>query len=180
VDETADLQKAAADIINGCTFDNNLPCIAEKAIVAVGSIADKLMRHMVNEQQCYRASDTELARLKSLVLGAKGLNRDCVGRSADALLKMAGINAPQGTRCIVFEGEKEHPLIAEELMMPILGMVRAANFDEGVQTALWLERGYRHSAHIHSKNIDRITTYAKALDTAILVRCIMSDNLCIR
>ena len=30
VDETADIRKAAADIVNGCTFDNNLPCIAEK------------------------------------------------------------------------------------------------------------------------------------------------------
>lgn len=30
VDETADLRKAAEDIVNGCTFDNNLPCIAER------------------------------------------------------------------------------------------------------------------------------------------------------
>ena len=29
VDETADVRKAAEDIVNGCTFDNNLPCIAE-------------------------------------------------------------------------------------------------------------------------------------------------------
>ena len=28
----------------------------------------------------------------------------------------------------------------------------------------------RHSAHIHSKNIDNITKYAKAIDTAILVK----------
>ena len=28
VDETADIRKAAEDIVNGCTFDNNLPCIA--------------------------------------------------------------------------------------------------------------------------------------------------------
>ena len=26
VDETADIRKAAEDIVNGCTFDNNLPC----------------------------------------------------------------------------------------------------------------------------------------------------------
>jgi hypothetical protein len=30
VDDTADIAKAAKDIIDGCTFDNNLPCIAEK------------------------------------------------------------------------------------------------------------------------------------------------------
>ena len=27
VDETADIKKAAVDIVNGCSFDNNLPCI---------------------------------------------------------------------------------------------------------------------------------------------------------
>lgn len=36
VDETADIRKAAQDIVNGCTFDNNLPCIAEKEIVEIG------------------------------------------------------------------------------------------------------------------------------------------------
>ena len=52
VDETADIRKAAEDIVNGCTFDNNLPCIAEKEIVAVDSIADELLHYMVNEQGC--------------------------------------------------------------------------------------------------------------------------------
>ena len=39
-----------------------------------------------------------------------------------------------------------------------------------VEQAVWLEHGNRHSAHIHSKNIDNITKYAKAIDTAILVK----------
>ena len=83
---------------------------------------------------------------------------------------MVGVNVGPEIRCIVFEGQKEHPLIAEELMMPILGMVRVKSFEEGVETAVWLEHGNRHSAHIHSKNVDHITTYARALDTAILVK----------
>ena len=54
--------------------------------------------------------------------------------------------------------------------MPILGVVRARDFDDAVEQAVWLEHGNRHSAHIHSKNIDNITKYAKAIDTAILVK----------
>jgi len=46
VDETADVAKAAADIVNGAVFDNNILCIAEKEIFAVNSIAD----HLLNEQ----------------------------------------------------------------------------------------------------------------------------------
>ena len=39
VDETADLVKAAEDIISGAAFDYNLPCIAEKSLIVVASVA---------------------------------------------------------------------------------------------------------------------------------------------
>ena len=141
VDETADIRKAAQDIVNGCTFDNNLPCIAEKEVVAVSSVVDELMHYMLTENDCYLASKEEQDKL-----------------------------TPANTRCIIFEGPKEHPLITTELMMPILGIVRAKDFDDAVEQAVWLEHGNRHSAHIHSKNVDNITKYAKAIDTAILVK----------
>ncbi|MDD2970680.1 MAG: aldehyde dehydrogenase EutE [Lachnospiraceae bacterium] len=170
VDETADIRKAAQDIVNGCTFDNNLPCIAEKEIVAVDTVADELMHYMIAEQGCYLASKEEQERLIHTVITPKGLNRACVGRSAKVLLEMIGVTVEDNIRCIVFEGEKEHPLITTELMMPILGVVRAKDFEDAVEKAVWLEHGNRHSAHIHSKNVDHITTYAKAIDTAILVK----------
>ncbi len=171
VDETADIAKAAEDIVNGCTFDNNLPCIAEKEIVAVDSICDELMKHMVEDQGCYLASKEVQDKLIAEVMDEKGvLNRKCVGRSAKALLAKVGVDVPDSTRCITFEGPKEHPLITTELMMPILGVVRAKDFDDAVEQAVWLEHGNRHSAHIHSKNVDRITEYARAIDTAILVK----------
>ena len=170
VDETADIRKAAEDIVNGCTFDNNLPCIAEKEVVAVSSIMDELMHYMLTEQGCYLASKEEQDALTRTVITPKGLNRKCVGRDAKTLLGMIGVSVPDNIRCIIFEGEKEHPLISTELMMPILGIVRAKDFDDAVEKAVWLEHGNRHSAHIHSKNVDNITKYAKAIDTAILVK----------
>lgn len=170
VDETADIAKAARDIVNGCTFDNNLPCIAEKEVVAVDEITDQLLHYMQTEQGCYLISREEQQKLTELVLKDGRLNRKCVGRDAGTLLEMIGVSVGSEIRCIIFEGPKEHPLIAEELMMPILGVVRAKDFEDAVQQALWLEHGNRHSAHIHSKNVDRITHYARTLDTAILVK----------
>lgn len=170
VDDTADIAKAAMDIVNGCTFDNNLPCIAEKEVVAVDKIADELIYHMI-ENGCYMASQEVIDKLAATVITPKGLNRKCVGRDAKTLLKMVGVeNVPENTRCIIFEGQKEHPLIATELMMPILGIVRAKDIDDAIEKAVWLEHGNRHSAHIHSKNVDNITKYGKAIDTAILVK----------
>ena len=165
-----DIRKAAQDIVNGCTFDNNLPCIAEKEVVAVSSVVDELMHYMLTENDCYLASKEEQDKLVETVLAGGKLNRKCVGRDAKTLLSMIGVQAPANTRCIIFEGPKEHPHITTELMMPILGIVRAKDFDDAVEQAVWLEHGNRHSAHIHSKNIDNITKYAKAIDTAILVK----------
>ncbi len=169
VDETADIKKAAADIVNGATFDNNLPCIAEKEIVAVSSIVDELTHYLI-ENGCYVISREEQDRLTALVLKDNKLNRKCVGKDARTLLGMIGINTPENIRCIIFEGEKEHPLIAEELMMPILGIVRAADIDDAIEKALWLEHGNRHSAHMHSTNVNHLTRFGKAIDTAIFVK----------
>ncbi|MBP2646170.1 MAG: Acetaldehyde dehydrogenase (acetylating) [Firmicutes bacterium] len=46
VDETADIKKAARDIVAGCAFDNNLPCIAEKEVIVVEAVADALISYM--------------------------------------------------------------------------------------------------------------------------------------
>ena len=173
VDETANIPKAAEDIVNGCTFDNNLPCIAEKEVIAVDMIADELIYYM-EQNGCYKASKEEVDKLVKTVLveknGSYTVSRKCVGRSAKVILGMIGVNVGDDVRCIIFEGEKEHPLIWEELMMPILGIVRVKDVDEGIETALILEHGNRHSAHMHSTNIQNLTKYGKALDTAIFVK----------
>ena len=39
VDETADLDVAAANIVLGASIDNNILCTAEKEVIAVASIA---------------------------------------------------------------------------------------------------------------------------------------------
>ena len=43
VDDTADPQKAARDIILGHSFDNNMPCTSEKEVIMTSGIADALM-----------------------------------------------------------------------------------------------------------------------------------------
>ncbi|MFA9376449.1 MAG: aldehyde dehydrogenase family protein [Lachnotalea sp.] len=173
VDETANIAKAAEDIVNGCTFDNNLPCIAEKEVVAVKSIADELMYYM-EQSGCYRASEEEVAKLVKTVFieknGNRTLNRECVGRSAKVILSKIGVTVGDEVRCVIFKGDKTHPMIAEELMMPILGIVEVEDVDEGIEVSIELEQGNRHSAHMHSTNINNLTKFGKAIDTAIFVK----------
>ncbi len=174
VDETANIKKAAADIINGATFDNNLPCIAEKEIIVVAEVADELIHYMTSENDCYMLQGEQIEKLVQTVLVEKNghytVNRDYVGRDASVILKGIGIEVPESIRCILFEASKEHILVVEELMMPVLGIVRVKNVDEGIEVAKLLEGGNRHSAHMHSSNVYNLTKYGKALDTAIFVK----------
>lgn len=173
VDETADLQKAAKDIIDGATFDNNLPCIAEKEVVAISSIAEELMYYMT-QYGAYVVNEEESEKIINLVFvnksGKLTLNRDWVGKDAYKILNAIGVSASKEIRCIIFKGKKEHPLILHELMMPILGIVEVEDFEEAIETAKYLEHGNRHSAHMHSKNIDNLTRLAREIDTAIFVK----------
>lgn len=59
VDETADIEKAAIDIINGASFDNNVPCIVEKEFFADDKICDYLIYHM-KLNGAYKMKDRDL------------------------------------------------------------------------------------------------------------------------
>jgi propionaldehyde dehydrogenase len=173
VDETADIPKAAKDITDGATFDNNLPCIAEKEVIVVDKVADELI-YWMQKNGCYQIAGAYVEKLENMVLIKKDgkiiLNRQWVGKDAYKILNAIGINAGPEIRCIIFEAPKDHLLVVEELMMPILGIVRAKNVDEAINMAVELEHGNRHSAHMHSKNIDNLTRFGREIDTAIFVK----------
>ena len=178
VDDTADIQKAAKDIIDGCTFDNNLPCIAEKEVFAFDNIADELINGMLRAGS-YMITKQQADELVKIVLvektkkdgtTVKQVSRECVGRDADVLLAKIGVNVGKDIRCIICEVGFEHPFVQEELMMPILPIVRVKNIDEAIDLACKAEHGRRHSAHMHSKNIDNLSRFARAVETTIFVK----------
>lgn len=171
VDDTADVEKAGRDIVLGASFDNNLPCIAEKECFVFRNVADRLIKSMTeNGAYLINAEQTERLVKIALVEGKKGLtiNKNWVGRDAGKFLKELGIDADP--RLIICEVNAEHPFVVEELMMPILPIVRVDNIEEAITEAVKAEHGNRHTAHIHSKNVDNLTAFAKAVETTIFVK----------
>ena len=180
VDDTADIQKAAKDIIDGCTFDNNLPCIAEKECFVMNNVADELIAGM-RQNGAYLINSEQVKELEKVVLvevppkkpGDKPkrvINKDWVGRDAKKILAQIGINVGDDIRCIICETEFSQAFVQTELMMPILAIVRCQTFEEAMEMAVKAEHGNRHSAHLHSKNVDHMTSYAKAVCTTIFVK----------
>ncbi|WP_083439528.1 aldehyde dehydrogenase family protein [Acetobacterium bakii] len=170
VDETADIEKAAKDIIDGCCFDNNLPCIAEKEVVVVEQVADYLIFNM-KKNGAYELKDAaKIKELEDLVIPEGRLSRDYVGRDAKTILKGIGIEADPSVRVIIMETSCNHIFAVEELMMPILPVVRVKNIAEGIELAVCLENGNRHTAVMHSTNINNLTEMAKRVQTTIFVK----------
>ena len=179
VDNTADIAKAGKDIIDGCTFDNNLPCIAEKEVFAFSDIADELIHYMI-KNGAYLMTKQQTEELAKVVLVEKTdsksgktsliINRKCVGRDAKVLAKMIGLNVPENTRCLICETGFDHLFVQHELMMPILPIVRVDNIDMAIELAVKAEHGNRHTAHMHSKNVDHLTRFARAVETTIFVK----------
>lgn len=179
VDDTADIKKAGKDIIDGCSFDNNLPCIAEKEVFAFRNIADELISemlkngaYMINAEQAARLAEIVLVDAKNPKTGIvkKTVSRECVGRDAAVLLEKIGVRVGPEIRCIICETDFEHPFVQHELMMPILPIVRVDNIDQAIDLAVKAEHGNRHTAHMHSKNVDHLTRFARAVETTIFVK----------
>lgn len=171
VDETADIEKAASDIVLGCSFDNNLPCIAEKEVLAVDSVADYLIFNMKKSGAYEVKDDSIIKKLEELVINEKGGPKTSfVGKSAQYILSKVGIEVNSDIKVIILEASFEHAFVQTELMMPILPIVRVNDVDKAIELAIDVEHGNRHTAIMHSRNVDKLTKMAKLIQTTIFVK----------
>lgn len=171
VDETADIKKAAKDIVDGCSFDNNVPCIAEKEVFAVNSICDHLIQYMKDNGAYLITDKQQIEELKVLVTTEKGGPKTSfVGKSAVYILDQLGVKVPDSVRVIIMEVPKDDLFVQEEMMMPILPIVRVSDVDTAIEYAYEAEQGNRHTAIMHSQNVEKLSKMAKVLETTIFVK----------
>jgi aldehyde dehydrogenase len=177
VDETADLAAAAKDIILGAAFDNNLLCIGEKEVFVVASVFREFLRAM-NQAGGFELDKMAIERLTKAAFTFDGdgkgcvrahVRKDLVGKDVKVLAAAAGVRVPENTQILFGETDEDHAFVVEEQMMPFLPIVRVKDVDAGIAASLKAEHGYRHTAIIHSKNMDHVTRMARAMNTTIFV-----------
>ncbi len=176
VDETADIPRAARDIVNGASFENNIVCALEKEIVAVDSIADELKAQM-KKNGAYEIKGRQIERLKKLVIQQDNgpskegvINKAWVGKNADLFLEKIGVETKAGVRLILVEVEPADVLFWTELLMPIMPLVRVKDVDEAIALAKEVEMGNGHTAVMHSRNIDKLSKMARVINTSIFIK----------
>jgi len=176
VDETAHIEKAAGHILMGASTDNNIICVDEKEVIVVSSVADQLVRSM-QAQGAVLIDRSRLNALENLVFakhpGPRGhgsMNHDLVGKNASVIVSQLGMNVPDSVRLAIVEVDEHHPLIWSEQMMPVLPICRVPDADRAITLAIEAESGNRHTAVMHSTNIDRLSRMAKECDCSIFVK----------
>jgi len=176
VDETADLGQAGRDIVRGASLDNNIICTDEKEVFAVASVADELKRVMC-AHGAVEIDSRQMERLRRSIFkevpkaGRRGtMNIDFIGVNAGVLLREIGLEAGDEVRLVLVEVERDDPLVFSEQMMPILPLVRVRDADEGIDLAVEAEHGFRHTAVMHSKNLDHLSRMAREIDCSIFVK----------
>lgn len=179
VDETADINKAADNIVYGASFDNNVLCTDEKEVFAVDKIFNQLKKEMASAG-AYELRGMELNRVMAMAVvddpGKKGVrhpkvNKDFVGKNATAIARLAGITTiPQNIRLLIFEAEWDHPLVMAEQLMPILPVVRCKNVDEAMEMAVLAEHKFEHTFVMHSTNIANLSKMAQLCNGNIFVK----------
>ena len=171
VDETATIRRAAQCIASGASINNGIFCTCEKVAIAVQEVADSLIKFMQETGRVYLLTPEEAERVTKLVVTPdRHINGKYIGRDVQVILHDAGIEVGEEYRLAIFDAPPDHPLVWLEQMMPVLPIVRVKDVNEGIEFAVKVEQGNRHTAIMHSNHVQHMTAFARAVQTTIFVK----------
>ena len=176
VDETADIEQAARDIVRGAGMDNGIICVLEKEVFVVESVADQLLAafprhgavvlkpHEVNQLEKVIFESTNGMRKPGV------MKKEMIGKNIQYILSKINIQVADDIRIAILPVSVGHPLIWTEQLMPVLPVARVPNVDQAIDLAKEAEHNFRHTAVIHSKNINNLSRMARVMGCSIFVK----------
>jgi acetaldehyde dehydrogenase (acetylating) len=156
IEKSADLRKAATDIMTGKTFDNGVLCSSPNSVVVDEAVAEEVKREF-QAQGAYFLNQTEIEALaKALVSPQRLPNPALVGKPARFIAEKVGLKVPDGTRALIapLAGVgRDYPLSIEKLA-PVLSWYVVSDWREGCERCIQILRygGMGHTMSVHSKN----------------------------
>jgi acetaldehyde dehydrogenase (acetylating) len=163
IERSADLKKAASDIMIGKTFDNGVLCSSPNSVVVDEEVAEETRQHFVAQGAYFMNASEMDALAKALVTPQRLPNPALVGKSATYIAKQIGISVPEGTHVLIaaLDGVgRDYPLSIEKLC-PVLSFYVVKDWREGCERCIQILRygGMGHTMSIHSKNEDVILQF---------------------
>lgn len=174
IEKTANIKRAATDLILSKTFDNGMICASEQAVIVDKEIAPEFEAFM-KENNCYFLNKEEVEKLSEIAIDSTkcAMNADVVGQSAYKIAKQAGLNVPENTKILVAQLDgvgPEFPLSREKLS-PILAYYIVNSSEEGITRAEQMVEfgGLGHSAVIHSTDEKVIKEFSDRIRAGRLI-----------
>jgi acetaldehyde dehydrogenase (acetylating) len=164
MDTSADIDRAAAKVVEGKSFDYGTLCSSEQTVVAEKSIREKIVAAF-KARKAHFADAAQTAALERLLITKNfAINPDCVGQSAQKIAQMAGFQIAGDAPIIIVEIGgigREHPLSAEKLS-PVLSLYFVENFAAALDACEAVLRfgGLGHTCGIYATDDTRIREYA--------------------
>lgn len=163
VDRSADLEKAAKDIILSKSFDNGVICASEEALI-VHKDVESQFRSMMLKNGAYFLTESEIEKAGKVLIKGNLMNPEMVGKSVSVIADAAGFSIPEGTKLLVgqLSGVGPQYPLSREILSPIVAYYVAENWMDGCERCLELINfgGVGHTMVIHSKDEEVITEFA--------------------
>ncbi|MFC6941571.1 aldehyde dehydrogenase family protein [Salinirubellus sp. GCM10025818] len=167
VDETADVETAAAALATGAAFDNGAICTSESNLVVDERVRDGVFEGL-REQGGYVCSYDESAAVVTALFEDGHRTKELVAQSATDIADTAGIDADKSTEFLVLRGgtHVDRPAFAREKLAPVLTVYVGRGFTDLVARAnrILEVEGAGHSCVLHTERDDRIERVAREVD----------------
>lgn len=156
IERTADVAKAANDILTGKSFDNGVLCSSPNSVVVDAAVAEEAKRQFTAQGGYFLSPAESDALAKLLVTPQRLPNPQLVGKSALVIAQALGITVPANTRALIAELTgvgRDFPLSIEKLC-PVLSYYVVADWHAGCERCKEILRygGMGHTMSIHSEN----------------------------
>lgn len=156
IERSADIAKAASDILTGKNFDHGVLCSSPNSVVVERVVADAAAREFRKQGGHFLSAAETEALARVLITPQRLPNPVLVGRSASTIAAAAGLSIPDGTRVLIAELQgvgRAFPLSVEKLC-PVLSWYVVEDWQEGCERCKQILRygGMGHTMSIHSNN----------------------------
>ncbi len=182
IDRTADVRRAAHDIVLSNTFDHGMVCSSEQVLVVDEGVRQEFTEEL-RGLNAHVATPEEKALLERYLFGAEAgteqpdeaeFNRDAVGRPASWIAEQAGFRVPADTSVILADVDAVGPgePLTREKLCPVLAVVRACDREEatGLARQVLALDGLGHTAAVHARDEEYCERFGTRVE-AVRVIC---------
>lgn len=172
VDHTANIQRAAEDLLMSKRFDNGMICATENSAVVEAPVYKEFVNKL-EELGAYVVPKKDYKKIEDFVFNdTNHVNGPCAGMSAKWIAKQAGVELPAGKDVMLFELDKKNigEKLSSEKLTPLLSIYKASDREDGIKIVQKLlnYQGAGHNAAIQiGSQIDPfVKEYSDAIGAA--------------